>query len=300
MTMINYPQRLVLASIAVLILSVIPLSLVHAATENTTKNGIAMSPVKKNYDFEAGTTTRDTVKITNVGTITYTFKLYAEPYSVKNETYETDFLTVKKNTDLPKWVSFDKSSYVLSPGQSVEAPYALAVPTSATPGGHYGIIFAETQPQDGANESASLVGRSRVGAPIFANVKGDYVQGGKFLGIRIPVLQFKSPVKSELDVENTGNSHFSVETVFAVSDLFGNRKFTNATQSELLPQSIRKIELKWDKSPGFGFYQVTASAKFLDKETTKTSYVLMAPLAFYMIFIIGLLVAIIVFVAKRR
>lgn len=300
MNTITYHQRLMLAALAAIILAVISLSSVHAATSNTSRSGIAMSPVKKKYEYEAGSTSRDSIKITNVGNTTYTFKMYAEPYSVKNESYETDFLTVRKNTDFQDWVKFDKSSYVLSPSQSVEVGYTVSVPANATPGGHYGIIFAETLPEEKMTESASLLGRNRVGAPVYATINGEYKMGGQFLGVRTPALQFKSPLKSELNVENTGTSHFTVNTVFAVSDLFGNRKLTQMNEYDLLPQSIRKIPLQWDKSPGFGFFKVTVSAKFLDQETTKTSYVLMAPLAYYMIFVVGLLVAVIVFVARRR
>jgi hypothetical protein len=42
------------------------------------------------------------------------------------------------------------------------------------------------------------------------------------------------------------------------------------------------------------------SAKFLDQETSKTSFVLVAPIVFYMVFAVGLLGAVIYFVAKRR
>lgn len=297
----NYYQKIILTGISALIISMAPMALVGAATTTEPKNsGIAMSPVKKRYEYEPGTTNRDTIKITNVGNTRYSFKMYAEPYSVKNENYETDFLTVRKNTDFQDWVTFDKTSFTLAPGESLNAGYTVVVPPNAIPGGHYGVIFAETLPQEDGSENVGLIGRNRVGAPVFATVKGDYKMGGKFLGIKTPGLQFKSPLKSELDVENTGSSHFVVDTVFAVSDAFNNRKFTMTNQYDMLPQSVRKIPLYWEKSPNFGLYKVTVSAKFLDQETTKTSYVLMAPLAYYMVFVIALLVAVIVFVAKHR
>lgn len=264
------------------------------------QESIAISPVNKFYKFKPGSTNKDEITVTNGGTVDYKFKLYVSPYSVNGVEYKPDFFTKKKNTDLNEWVTFAKSTYELKAGQAVTVPYTVSVPENAIPGGHYGVIFAETQPSDERRESNSVERKKRVGALVYATVEGDFETGGKFNGIRTPGLQFKAPLKSELNVENTGSSDFSVETVFAVSDIFGSRKYTDTKKYQILPQTERLINLSWDKSPGFGLYQVTVSAKFLDQQTSKTSYVLMAPIAFYMIFIVGLLVAVIYFVQKRR
>ena len=118
--------------------------------------------------------------------------------------------------------------------------------------------------------------------------------------VRTPGLQFKAPLKSELNVENTGDTDFAVKTIFQVEDVFGNTKHRTEKTYQLLPKTTRLISLNWEQSPGLGFYKVTVSAEFLDQTTTRTSYVLMAPIAFYMVFVIGLLIIVIYFVAKRR
>jgi hypothetical protein len=274
---------------------------VQAATpQGQEQESIAISPVSKLYKFDAGTTRDDEITVINGGSTVYTFKVYASPYSVTGVEYTPDFFTNRTNTDIQSWVKFAQTTYRLEAGKSVTVPYSIVVPADATPGGHYAVIFAETQPSGNTPETNSVERRKRIGSLVYATVKGAYEMGGRFNGIRTPGLQFKAPLKSELNVENTGNSDFAVDTVFAVSDLFGSRKFTDTKQYRLLPKTERKIELAWSQAPGFGVYEVTVSAKFLDQETTRTSYVLMAPIAFYMIFIMGLFVLVIYFVQKHR
>jgi hypothetical protein len=296
----NYIPKLLFIATTAVILGLMNLITTSAATPTGSEDSLGVSPVKKKYAFDAGKSSKDSITVINAGDTTLTLKMSVEPYSVKGETYESDFLTVRKNTDLKSWVSFEKSKFILKGGESMTVPYSITVPANAIPGGHYGAIFAETVLDKSSPENAALGRNKRVGTLIYATVNGEYEMGGKSLGIRTPGLQFKAPLKSELTVENTGNSDFTAETVFAVSDILGNRKHTAINEFELLPQTIRKIPLQWDKSPGFGFYKVTVSAKFLDQKTSKTSYVLLAPLAYYMIFVVALLIAVIVFVAKRR
>lgn len=270
------------------------------AAPGDTNESILMSPAKKNYKFDAGSTTADSITVINNGNSAYRFKVYASPYSVKNVAYEPDFYTTRKNTDLESWVNFPTDTFSIQPNQTIKVPYSIKVPADATPGGHYAVIFAETQPPEVTGDTNSVQRKKRIGSLVYATVNGSYQMGGQFKGIRTAGLQFKSPLRSELNVENTGNSDFAVETVFAVSDIFGNRKYTDTKSYQLLPKTERKIMFSWDKSPSFGLYEVTVSAKFLDKQTTRTSYVLMAPLAFYMIFIVGLLVLVIFFVQRRK
>lgn len=294
-------KRIVLAGlIAGLLFSMVPMTGAQAA-ESDALESIALSPTKKDYKFDAGSSHTDSLTVINDGTVAYSLKVYVSPYSVSGEDYKPDFFTTRKNTDIESWVKLGQKSFRLEPGKSVTVPYTVVVPADATPGGHYGVIFAETQPADGKRDASSVERKKRVGALLYATVNGAYSMGGTFKEIRTPGLQFTSPLKSELNVENTGSSDFDVETVFAVSDIFGSRKYTDDTKEyRLLPKTERKIQLEWPKSPGFGLYKVTVSAEFLDKQTTKTSYVLMAPIAFYMVFVIGLLVLVIYFVAKRQ
>lgn len=270
-----------------------------AATADNGKESITLSPTSKQYQFDPGTTKDDKFTIINDGETDYEFKVFAQPYSVNGEEYEPDFFTVRENTDLEKWVKFPKSTYFLRAGQSVEVPYSVVVPADAIPGGHYGAIFAETQPSQRSN-GTSIQRKSRVGSLVYATVNGKFETGGSFEGIRTTPLQFKPPIRSEVVLRNTGDTDFGVTTVFAVDDILGNRKLSETKEYRVLPKTKRAVQLQWDKAPSFGLFKVTTSAKFLDQQTSKTTYVLMAPFGFYLTFVLLLFVAVIFFVQKRR
>lgn len=276
--------------------TLISTSITSAAQEG---ESITISPTKKIYNLDAGSVLNDEVTIINDGDTDFTFKIYGQPYSVTDEDYEPDFASERSNADAYKWVAFEKDSYFVKAGQMLKIKYTISVPKNAAPGGHYGAIFAETQPKKNVT-GTSIQHKQRVGALVYATIKGTYEISGKVSKTDIPFMQFKAPLYANTFVENTGNTDFNVSTVTGVQDVFGKMKFSETKEHRVLPGTTRKIESKWDKSGSFGLYKLTTTSSFLDKNVSKSSYVLMAPLSYYMIFVVGLLIAVIVFVSKRR
>lgn len=284
-----------------LLLSMGATQLAAAATTQmqATNESITLSPVSQHYKLDAGQSVSDELTIINDGDVGYTFSLYASPYSVNDENYEPDFSSERKNTDVDNWVEFDKDSYYIQAGQTLKVGYTITVPKNASPGGHYGVLFAET-------EATKLTGgtgverKKRVGAIIYATVNGTYESGGKLVNLTVPALQFGPPLFSELTVQNTGNSDFATVMSFVVRDAFGAKKYESSKDYQILPDSSRKIRAEWPQAAEFGLYKVTASAQFLDQDAAKTSYVLVAPVWIYLIGVIGLLAVVIYFIQKRR
>ncbi|MEB0161191.1 hypothetical protein, partial [Pseudomonas sp. AH2 (2023)] len=79
----------------------------------------------------------------------------------------------------------------LNPGENVEVPYTISVPADATPGGHYSVIFAETQV---AEDTGQIARKKRVGAIVYATVDGDYIMSGRQISGSIDWLQLGGPV----------------------------------------------------------------------------------------------------------
>lgn len=247
---------------------------VSAQTDDDLES-ITLSPVNKRYKIDAGSTQTDELTILNDGSTAYDFIVYGRPYSVSNEQYEPDFVQTPSNADAYKWVQFQQTKWRIEPGQTVKIPYTLRVPADATPGGHYGVIFAETQPPQAS--STSVIRKKRVGSILYATVNGTFTTGGQTLGTDIPFLQFRSPLKANTTIENTGNSDFEATLNYKVSDVFGNVKYEEQKLYAVLPQTTRKMTLEWRDSPWFGLYKVSLSSKYLDKDETNDSFVLMIP-----------------------
>jgi len=58
-------------------------------------------------------------------------------------------------------------------------------------------------------------------------------------------------------------------------DLFGGAKYTLSTEKQILPQTIRRIPVTWDKAPTLGLFKIGGTATVLGKsQTLPTKYVL--------------------------
>lgn len=298
----TFYARLTTGLLIGLLFSVVVTPIVIAATPDDgrrERESITLSPTNRIYKMDAGSSRTDKLTIVNDGLVDYTFTVYVAPYSVSGDDYDADFSTIRTNTDIETWVRFEKTSYFAKSGETVTVPYTFTVPANATPGGHYGVIFAETQPT-GKLDATGVERKKRVGAIIYATVNGEYKMGGKVLILDVPSFQFTSPLKGSATVENSGNADFTTKTSLFVTDLFGNKKYQSEKSYQLLPQTSRKMSLEWPNSPGFGLFKVTAGVQFLDTTETKSSYVLIAPVWSYLVLVIAVLGTVIYFVQRRR
>lgn len=271
----------------VLLSAVIPFSLARAE-EGTFRESITLSPTSSRFEVDAGETATGKLTVINDGETDYDFIVYARPYSVQDENYTPEFTQQLSNTDAYSWIQFDKVSYHLNPGASTEIQFDLVVPAKAAPGGHYGVIFAETQPK---TDGSSIARKKRVGSLVYATVKGEYIMKGSVASTQIAPLQFRSPLSASISVKNEGNADFITKTELRISDVFGHVKYDATNEYPILPDTIRKIPLEWQNSPWFGVYKVDVSTTMLDQPTvTTTGYVLIAPrwlLIFVGLFIVG-------------
>lgn len=278
-----------------------PLAGAVESTQATPEESITLSPVNKRYQLDAGATKQDQMTIINDGKIGYDFIVYARPYGVTGETYNPTFTTTSSNADAYKWVQFEKSTYHLEPNQTVVVNFTVRVPANAAPGGHYGVLFAETQPS-ATPDATSVARKKRVGSILYATVKGTYQMGGESLGHSLSFLQFRTPdstLKASSTIKNTGNADFIDAITFRVKDVFGNVKYEQAKESPVLPGTTRVIPLEWTNAPWFGLYNVEINSSFLDKQTKHSGYVLLTPpwlLGVFAVVIIGA----VIYVARRR
>jgi hypothetical protein len=239
------------------------------------KDSVAISPGMQHIDAKAGETTTGKFTVINDGATPYKFIVYSRPYSVTNENYDAQFEKTSKNTDLYQWVKFSQVSYHLNPGERVEISYDLHVPAAAAPGGHYGVIFAETQPDEG--QEASVLRKKRVGTIILATVDGAVKREGKLVSSAAPFWQTSPPLTASNRVENAGNTDFQANVLTKVTDLFGGIKYSEQKNYVVYPGTIRNITFQWKDAPWFGLFKVNQTVTVLDTPTNTSHFVLMAP-----------------------
>ena len=249
-----------------------------AATDAALRESITLSPASKEYNLKAGDTTSGELTVVNDGQTDYDFIVYSRPYSVNNSNYDPNFETTTAMSDVYKWVSFPKERWSIQAGKTIKIPYTLTVPQGAAPGGHYGVLFAETQPA--APDEGSVARKKRVGSILYATVDGQYRTSGEVVSSTIPGYISSAPLTAKLAIKNTGNTHFKTTTSLKVKDVFGGLKYKNEKDYFVLPDTTRDIKMSWEKAPWFGLYRVELTTRFLNKETAKDGFVLIMPIWF--------------------
>lgn len=272
------------------------------AAETGKRESITLSPVNKRLTLDAGTNRTEGFQILNDGETDYDFMVSGSPYYVNSGTYDdTDFSSNRSNADAHKWVVFEKTRYRIKAGESVYVNFTIKVPANAAPGGHYGIIFAETDSEQKGEGGAGVTRNKRVGMPLFLTVNGTYTMGGTIDDIQTSFIQSQPPVQSKVRLTNTGNSDFMAKTVYRVQDVFGGVKFTREQEYIVLPDTSRDVTLMWDDSHGFGLWWVTADISLLDQKKASSSLVLIAPVWAYVLVSVAVLAGIAyLFIRKRR
>lgn len=296
--------RLSIKQVAIGLLAVVSLSAGYATSSVLAQESddamerITLSPSSRQIKAAAGSVLGGTMKIINSGDVAYDFTVYARPYSVSNENYDPNFTDSKPNADLYKWVQFQQTKYSVEPGQSVEVPYVIQIPSGAAPGGHYGVLFAETQEQEVG--STGVARQKRVGKIIYATVNGEFRTSGELKEFILPSWQRQAPVTSSARIANTGNTDFEAKVSTVAKDLFGRVKFRYTGDPIVLPETTRLIEMKWENAPSFGLFNVTQKVEFLDQKHENSGYLLIAPIWFPILLVGLILLGGIYAVLKRR
>lgn len=285
-------RRLAAAGVLLATMASLLVAPLTASAEDALES-ITLSPVKKTYELKPGQTIEDSITILNDGRTAYDFVVYAAPYSVTDSSYVPDFTTDKTspNTDAYTWVQFPQTNWHAEPRQTLTIPFTIHVKQDASPGGHYGAIFAETQPlkEDGGN----IARKKRVGSIIYATVSGDVNMAGRVTSLDIPWFQSSAPLITHAAVENTGNTDFSAAVSYQVSDVLGSVKYTSQKDYAVLPSTTRDVSQQWDSAPWFGLYKVHISTEVLGQKTEKNSYVLIMPKWLILLLVIVLAIGVV-------
>ena len=265
-------------------------AIAHAAPQAITITPTSVSPV-----IAAGTTYNGAIQVINQGSTTYDYKVYTAPYHVNGESYTPDFTPLPTVTNITNWFTLSQASGHVNQSQTATVNYSIHVPAGTPAGGYYAVIFAETQvPKTAGNITLN----ERVGEIVYVQVAGDVKQSGKILTWQAHWLQ-QPPVTAALRLENDGGVHYSAALKVNVRDIFGNSKYELNTTKEILPQTIRRLPISWDKSPALGLFKITGNVTYLGAaHQLPTRWVLVASNKVRLIFA-GLIVLIILILVIR-
>lgn len=266
---------------------------VHAAS-----SGLTISPTSSDIAVAPGGTYKGEMLVINQSELDYNYSVYATPYSVTGEDYKPYFIPTKDAVDITKWVSFDKNAGDLKVGNEDRIAFTVKVPAGTVPGSYYGTVFAETTDKG----NSGVVTRKRVGMIVYLRVSGDAVEKGSVASWNVSWLQ-DAPLSASLRLANEGSTHYKAQIKVAVTDLFGNKKFSYERDPQVLPQKIRNVPIVWENGATFGLFKVEGEVNLLnhtEKLPTQIVFVASTPMRLLVAAMLIAFIGMLIWLGKRH
>ena len=183
------------------------------------------------------------------------------------------------------FVTVDKNSFHLDPGQSVVLTATIAVPQNADKSSYYAIINIANPPSS-AGSNVAIV--TAINIPVYLTIKdSQLLHQGKITDLKTNEVTNGQPVNITTTFQNTGNIYFKVRGEVTITNAQGATLDTVSiplTGSSILPDMSRDLQVNYVPSAQLkaGTYQISSKVMLddgtiLDQSngtfTVKTAYV---------------------------
>lgn len=205
------------------------------------------------YGVNPGTEIDDYVSVTNRGTASQTFNLYATDAITLKDSGAFSLLTAaQKPKDVGAWTTTKGKQVTIEPGQTAIVPFVMLVPSDATPGDHTGgVIASVTTAAPGKKGSPAVGVDQRVAARIYLRVSGQAVSHVIATGVVTGFSPAWNPFGTgdatvDYDVRNSGNVREDVAQSVVLTGPFGIQlaKVSAHSVANLLPGESTHVHQK--------------------------------------------------------
>jgi hypothetical protein len=270
--------------------------------------GFQISPPVTFQNLSPGTSTKATMKVTNLTTQQITLNLSKQNFAAKGEEGEVQLVD---NADplysLAPYFSLDQLSVDIPPASTKEITYTLSVPVGAEPGGRYGsITFTAATGTLAPGQSGAAV-KQQIAGLIFLRIVGNANEQIKVASFTTGTLDkngtFASknffeygPVSFNARFQNLGNVHEKPTGEIVIKDIFGFKVGTVKLDEEnVIPGAIRRTVSTWNHHLLFGYYTATLTAHNGSQQvlTAKTTFTV---IPYKLVVIVVIILAILFFI----
>lgn len=203
-------------------------------------------------DVKPGETIMTKVKLFNETAENLTLYSSTANFTALDETGTPKVLSEDVQTDLAGWITLGKGPFTLTSGERREIPTEIVIPANATPGGHYAtILFSPQKPEPTGGGQVAI--SSKIGTLVLVRVAGIINESGSIAEFAAATHKSKFsrlPIDFLLRFQNRGNVHLRPVGNLTIRNMLGGTSAVvpmNASQGAVLPQSIRKFDLVWEK-----------------------------------------------------
>jgi len=293
--------------------------------------GLTISPPIFELKIAKGEVQKQTIKITNPTTKLMEVYPLVMNFKASGEGGEPAFYPAndeEASYSLANWISFRQTKLALTPEQAVEFEFQIKVPSDAEPGGHYGVVFFATEPPKPERDTSQVAVASMIGSLILVRVPGAIVEKASLEEFSAPHFVFTAPqfLKNLLShigsdnfknrvqnwgkitlvtrVANLGNVHFKPKGEITIKN-WRDKKVTalpvNSARGNVLPDSIRKFEEKWQTNQwAYGRFSASLNLAYGESEKNLNSILYFWVIPWWLIVILILILVLIITLVIRH
>ncbi|HSX02380.1 MAG TPA: hypothetical protein VLI05_03640 [Candidatus Saccharimonadia bacterium] len=222
--------------------------------------GYQISPPVNSLALDRGTSTRQTIKITNLTNQQITLRVSKQNFVAKGEEGEVE---LTDNADpaysLAPYFTLSQPTVTVGPKATAELQYVVSVPANAEPGGRYGSVTFSTIASKLPNGESGAAVQQDLAALIFLRINGPAHE-------QLAIASFAAdktfaeygPIAFTTRVQNLGNVHEKPTGQIVVKNMLG---LTTATikidEKNVIPGAIRRLGSQLNRPWLFGRYTAT-------------------------------------------
>lgn len=263
--------------------------------------GYQVSPPVNTLALDRGTSTRQTVKVTNLTDQQLTLQVGKRNFVAKGEEGEVELVDdANPLYSLAPYFTIAQPTITVPPRGTAKVDYVLSVPLDAEPGGRYGsITFNTIAAKLPAGQSGASI-RQELAPLIFLRINGAANEQLKIESFRAGRnFAEYGPVNFITRTRNLGNVHEKPTGEIVVKNMLGlTTARVKLTEQNIIPGAIRKVNSSLGRKLLFGRYTATLTMKngTIQTLTASTSFIV---LPYKLIAIVLIVLLVIAFVGRR-
>jgi hypothetical protein len=210
-------------------------------------SAMTISPVRYEIQGDPGQTLVKEMTIINEDNTSAMYYSSFANFEAQGETGSATF--VEPKDDIGTWMTTDEQVSLL-PGEQKTVSFSVKIPENAEPGGHFGVIFWGTSPENNAG-GKQLAVSAKTGLLVLLTVNGAVKEGGGLLDFSTRDNQFwynSLPVSLIYRFQNSGGDRVKPLGEIKVRS-FGfipvKKLNANPVNGNILPNSTRKFNVDW-------------------------------------------------------
>jgi hypothetical protein len=264
---------------------------------------ITISPLTFELTANLGEQIANKIKVINSGQQPIFVRMEIEDFTVVGESGGVVVQDQENNSfSLAQWVVMSETEFTLLPTEQKIIDFVINVPLAGEPGGHYGSILAVASPPDVINGGGSGISQ-KVGSLLLLSVAGEVTESLLVKEFQVAKFLENPPIDFILRFENNGSVHVRPRGFVSITNMFGRKEVDIPfPQKNVLPNSVRKLDVKWDPPLALGKYTATLVANY-GTENTPLSMVVsfwIFPWKLALVILVGLIILITIIIRSRH